>query len=257
VEAINFGVAGYGTAHELLTFRERARQYAPDVVLLAFFTGNDVSDNSRALAGSNVGPFFTLQGEQLVLDTSFRSSPAYQRRKAAEGSLSSHLEKSSRLLQVISQWRRVSNQEDRGLDEQGLYAQVYREPTDPAWQDAWRVTERLVATLHQEAAASGARMLLVTLSNPIQAHPDPEARRQFMQQAGIADLFYPDTRLKAAAERDGVPVLTLAPAIQQYAEQQKVNLHGQPRVGLGHWNAEGHQVAGRLMAERLCADLAN
>src|SRR5512145_3149572 len=36
VETINFGVSGYGTADELLTLRERAWPYQPDMVLLAF-----------------------------------------------------------------------------------------------------------------------------------------------------------------------------------------------------------------------------
>lgn len=37
VEVLNFGVAGYGTTQELLMFEERARHFAPDLVVLAFF----------------------------------------------------------------------------------------------------------------------------------------------------------------------------------------------------------------------------
>src|SRR5262249_33075909 len=47
IETVNFGVSGYGTADELLTLRERAWRYQPDMVLLAFFPGNDVRNNSR------------------------------------------------------------------------------------------------------------------------------------------------------------------------------------------------------------------
>ncbi|MBA3355031.1 MAG: SGNH/GDSL hydrolase family protein [Pyrinomonadaceae bacterium] len=48
IEVLNFGVSGYGTATELLTLRERVWEYAPDIVLLAVTTNNDVVDNSRA-----------------------------------------------------------------------------------------------------------------------------------------------------------------------------------------------------------------
>jgi len=51
IETVNFGVSGYGTAHELLMLQNRVWQYQPDMVLLAFFPGNDVRNNSQALEG--------------------------------------------------------------------------------------------------------------------------------------------------------------------------------------------------------------
>jgi hypothetical protein len=74
VEIINFGIAGYGTAQELLTFRHHAVNYNPDVVLLAFYTNNDVYNNSRSLNPSSNfdrSPYFVFQGDRLVLDDSF------------------------------------------------------------------------------------------------------------------------------------------------------------------------------------------
>ena len=46
VEVLNFGVSGYGTAQELLMLRHYVWQYQPDLVLLAFFPGNDLRNNS-------------------------------------------------------------------------------------------------------------------------------------------------------------------------------------------------------------------
>ena len=45
VEAINFGVAGYGTDQELLLFEQSGRRYRPDQVLL-FFYANDLINNA-------------------------------------------------------------------------------------------------------------------------------------------------------------------------------------------------------------------
>jgi hypothetical protein len=70
VEVLNFGVAGYGTAQELLTLEHRVWQYAPDIVLLAFTSGNDVADNSPALNHKEHAPFFVLKDGKLVLDDS-------------------------------------------------------------------------------------------------------------------------------------------------------------------------------------------
>jgi hypothetical protein len=61
-------------------------------------------------------------------------------------------------------------------------------------------------------------------------------------------------RIKALGERDGFPVLTLAEPMLAYAEQHRVFLHGfkNTKPGEGHWNAMGHQLAGDLIAARLC-----
>jgi hypothetical protein len=46
----------------------------------------------------------------------------------------------------------------------------------------------------------------------------------------------------------------LAPELQQYAEQHQAFLHGfGSDLGNGHWNSDGHRVAGELLAQKLCA----
>lgn len=49
VEVLDFGVSGYGMGQELLTRCDQVWRYLPDVVVLAFFSGNDISDNSATL----------------------------------------------------------------------------------------------------------------------------------------------------------------------------------------------------------------
>ncbi len=66
VEVLNFGKASQGTSAEYLVYLHKARHFSLDVVVLAFFVGNDVRDNSRALhriyrnndTGSRVLAFF-------------------------------------------------------------------------------------------------------------------------------------------------------------------------------------------------------
>jgi hypothetical protein len=53
-------------------------------------------------------------------------------------------------------------------------------------------------------------------------------------------------------DMEGIPVITLAPDLQAYAEQNNVLLHGFDRyLGSGHWNAAGHRIAGELLARKL------
>lgn len=67
IGVINLGVSGHGTAQELEPLRHRGWNFDPDIVLLAFFTGNDIHDNSRALADKPGGPYFTYQGDDTLV----------------------------------------------------------------------------------------------------------------------------------------------------------------------------------------------
>jgi hypothetical protein len=82
VEVINFGVSGYGTALELITLREKVWAYAPDIVLLAVTTGNDIGDNSRALKGGEDIPYFVHRDGRLVLDDSYLQSQTFRLRQS-------------------------------------------------------------------------------------------------------------------------------------------------------------------------------
>lgn len=288
VEVINFGVSGYGTAQELITLREKVWEYSPDVILLAVTTNNDVLDNSRALKLTDEIPYFKLRDGQLVLDDSFRDARAFRLRDSALNRTGRWLRDRLRFVQAIhlaqvalksrlDAWRdrrrdaqqqqKDSNpqpnpasppqQQGAPTDELGAANVIYREPSDDFWRDAWAVTEKLVATMNAEVRGRGARFLLVTLSNGIQVYPDPAARKAFAGRLGVEDLFYPERRFRALGEREGFPVLNLAPELQRRADERKLFLHGFGReLGNGHWNEDGHRIAGELLAENLCDLLA-
>lgn len=293
VEVINFGVSGYGTAQELITLREKVWEYSPDVVLLAVTTNNDVLDNSRALKLTGEIPYFKLRDGQLVLDNSFRDARSFQLRDSALNRTGRWLRDRLRFVQAIhlaqvalksrlDAWRdrrRAEQQKQAGAvapqslvfastattaqqggaptDELGAANVIYREPSDDVWRDAWAVTEKLVATMNAEVREHDARFLLVTLSNGIQVYPDVAARKAFADRLGVEDLFYPERRFRALGEREGFPVLNLAPELQRRADERKLFLHGFGReLGNGHWNEDGHRIAGELLAENLCELLA-
>ncbi|MFL6254993.1 MAG: SGNH/GDSL hydrolase family protein [Pyrinomonadaceae bacterium] len=147
---------------------------------------------------------------------------------------------------------------DVPADELGTANVIYREPADDVWRGAWLVTERLLAQMNAEVKARGARFYVVTLSNGIQVYPDPSAREAFARRVGAADLFYPERRFREIGEREGFPVYNLAPDLQAYADTNKVFLHGfGAQRGNGHWNEDGHRIAGEMLARQLCDWLAH
>lgn len=263
IEVLNFSVSGYGTAQELLMFQNRGRDYSPDLVILAFLTGNDIRNNSRALENDSTRPYFTRKDGRLILDASFRDSLAFRVRSME---LSYEAFAHVRLLQVlreveyrIQSYLAEINHRSKvsalvGL-EIGLDEMEYREPQEPLWMEAWQVTEELIAQMHSDVKAKGADFLLVTLSNPEQVHPDPRRRQELATKLGVPDLFYPDRRIKSWAERQGISVLNLVYPMAMYAEEHRVFLHGfeNATIGKGHWNVKGHRLAGRLIGSHVCA----
>jgi hypothetical protein len=269
VEAINFGQSGFGTAQELLALRHRAWKYSPDVVLLAFFTGNDVADNSPALMQFNYNPYFALQDGKLVLhDRRTRERWQKEQKERSWGEKFYRWRRDHfRVTQVLHQgektletwWSQPGTGEtaaNQHASEPGLSDSMYREPVSPVWQEAWKVTEALLVQMRDEVAARGARFYVVVLSTGAQVDPDPAVRAALAKQLGVNDLFYPDRRLEKFCQQEGIPILLLAPAFQQYATAHQVYLHGfKGNLGGGHWNQNGHRLAGDMIARWLCGQL--
>lgn len=261
VEVLSFGVNGYGAAQELITLRRHVLKYRPDLVLLAFFSESDVWNNSRALDGHADRPYFVLDDGELTLDGSFRRSIRFQAKMTWQD-VKHGLVNASRVLQLAkeSYYRVKSYAKNRGANfEVAFFAPgapdaLYLPPADALWRDAWAVTEAILRAMRDDAAAQSAAFWIVTLSNAIQVHPNAVVRERFRGALGADTLFYPDDRIRAFAEREGIPAVILAPRLRAYAETNGVFLHGfgNTSYGYGHWNRSAHAAAGALIADAIC-----
>ena len=266
VEVINFGVFGYGTGQELLMFRHRARAFNPDLVLLLFTTGNDIRNNSRALQGAERRPYFMVSNGGVELDTSYRERSKWRLMSGPLGQVIEWLSLHSRVYQLYNHVRRtIRNPVHKASDraaithgiEIGLDSEVYREPKDRKWIEAWRVTEAIIHQLDLEVNEAGARLLLVTGSSPIQVNPDFEVRSRLAMHLEIDSLTYPDDRLEDFARDHDIPFLMLLPSLRKWAEHERRCVHGFANTApcSGHWNEDGHRVAAVAVANWICTDV--
>ncbi len=267
VEVLNFGVAGYSTAQEFLLLQQEVWKYHPDIVILAFYSARDISNNLRALNNTvnpDQSPYFVFAGDRLVLDDSFRSLPSLQRRQIQLQNLRTHLSEHSRTLQAIAYLQRSLNTrvalaaaqeraQKAGFDN--LEYSIYAPPAQSDMSEAWHVTEGLLLAVRDEAESRGATFRIVTLANRPQVIPDPVKRQQLANNLGVTDLSYADKRVSDFAQAAGIPVTTLAPALSRFADAQRVYLNGfnTTNFGNGHWNETGHRLAAEVIAADLCA----
>ena len=257
-EILGFGVNGYGTAQELLVLRKHALRYQPDLVLLAFFTGNDVINNSAALDRHPERPYFQLRNNELVLDDANLTTRAF-RSDLWWSDLGQSIYNRLRSLQVLRQLYLTDKARRKYLNlsvpEQlaaNLDSGIYQPPETEEWISAWQISEALISRVNREAAAAGADFWLVSMTNPEQVYPDPDVRDGLSGRNASADLFYPDRRLSGFAALLGFQMISLAAPLRAYAERNNVPLHGSAEFAGGHWNKTGHAVAGHEIARHLC-----
>ena len=235
------------------------------MVLLAFFPGNDVRNNSKALEGEKGRAYFSLKDGKLYLDTAFRDDPEFLEKQR----IASHraLLQESRIYQLLRRVRAgdiarhfhnapvaAALASGDKLTEPGLDEQVFVEPREPKWREAWEITDRLVLAASEETRQHAARFVLAILSTPGTVYPNPQMRARYAASLGVKSLFYPEERLRRLGGDHGFDVLALAPAMQRQADEKHVFLHGfqNTKPGFGHWNEAGHALAAELIAAELC-----
>ena len=254
VEVMGFGISGFGTAQELLTWRHYIKPLKPDIVILAMTLSNDVRNNSVHLEPVRERPFFDLIDGVLIEDQSFRQSPAFLQAQERSTRLKTWLINCCRTLQLAAELKQRFGQDARQeTAEPGLENSTFKPPATREWEAAWNITEALVLKLNDEVVADGATLVVVTLTTGIQVHPDSENYAAFCRQVGTEDLSYADKRIAAVCREHDVPVLTLAEPMREQALARHVWFHGfrNTEFGTGHWNQGGHHVAGELIAEFL------
>jgi hypothetical protein len=251
VQVINAGTSGYGTDNELLFFRHEGYKYHADLVLLAFYIGNDVRNNwyelENADAGGSRKPYFLLgpQGLQPQLYPLERSDSILTRFKLY---LNMHVRVYAFLRETTDRLRYEGTIRQVGMPpDYNLFRQTYTEP----WSEAWRVTEALILQLHKEVTQRGADLFIVLIPAQYQVYRSywEQSLQTYVDMRGKRwDLERPNRILASFLKRHGIKFIDLLPQFRACAERPETELY---LVADGHWNAEGHHLAGRMISKSL------
>lgn len=247
VETMNFGVSGSGTARQYLALREYALRYRPDLVLL-FFVGNDVSDNSPRLKGAPYFPYPRLSGAGNLLRDSageplFTTFAAPEARLALPDAVKHHWKTYRFLRQLADRSAPVARS---GLG----YYELYRRDPRPAWAEAWSTTEQLILATRDLAQAHNAGFGVVLVPAAWEVYPE-QWKQIISRVPGASDAAidpdYPSRRLKQFLHANGVRVFDLLDDFRR----QAAGLAPLYIPEDAHWTAAGHRLAAELLAEAL------
>ena len=259
VEVIALGQSGFGTADAYMRYVNFGVKYSPDLVILAFLTGNDFRDNSKVLSREALAYYYVFDDKgQLVLDSS--KYEEYERGMISQfRGLFQSLKRKSYLLSLVSErvyllmrkfeetrfehkfaGMRQEN-ENRELD---LFSDlnIYLSDVSMPWKDAFEISKSLILKFKDTVEENGAKFVLVTLSNAEQVHPRIREKLN-ARYPGAFDYERPDRMLEEFAKQKGIIALKLMPEFRAYHLQTGKDLHGFGSSGVGHWNEDGHRLA--------------
>jgi hypothetical protein len=224
IELLNFGVAGTGPREYLEILQTHARAFAPDLVLVSFFVGNDVTESLAAPRG--------LDSRQFLLYLAAERGLRVARQPSQSGNPTDRLAGSGfspeQFLEI----------EARRLD-------VCRIAPVDGLEKKWnRALDRLAA-IGELSSACGARYAVVLIPDEFQVSAEvcEAARKQAAIGEAEIDLALPQKRVREFLAARQVPCLDLLPLFQGHP--------GAYAIRDTHWNALGNRLAAEAIAQWL------
>lgn len=281
IEVVNAGISGYGTADELRYLETYGARWKPDLVLVAFFCGNDVKNNmtERALvreAGRVQIPtkpltewqyrvrgfrcwlashshFFQFLRDRLRFD----GPEAPARRVSEEGGVTRA--KGERAVAGVEgaatavrdsaskvTGRSQPEGTDRSLDRLADWEILFADP-GPEYADGWKLTLELLGRIDEFSRGLGARTATITIPSPWQN--DPELIGAHLGPAaarGTFDALRPGRIVCEYASTISVPCTDLLPGF--WAAGSDSSYYWKLD---GHFTSKAHATAARLITQFL------
>ncbi len=241
VEVINSGVFGWGPDQEMMWLEREGLKLRPDVVVIAFYVGNDVLDSTDKR-------FFEVKDGKLE-----RVKPLLSDTEMKALEFKSWLRRNVYVYAFLSEKARTllaaaGSGAGEPVDEQSMF----KATDSPEIARGWGVAEATVAEMARASRAAGAQPLLMVIPSRLQYGREKCGPGEKCLPGGGEEGFdwaQPDVRLRAFAEAQGIRYLDLLPVFKALPDPGAANLPLD-----GHWNALGHETAAKALAAALQAD---
>ncbi len=263
-QVLNAAVGSYSPYQNYLWYRETGKRYAPDLVLLTFYLGNDLAElatEDRPRLVERDGQFVeTAPGAGPVQNSLVHkeSLPTRLDRVATRDSyVYSHSKSLAR--RVVSRIRGGSASGQPAVDPFGCVAQslgqVSWTKSHQDYNQNLAAFGEILRRMRAEVTGGGGQLWLVLL--PTRLHVEPELDRdRITRTSKLLGLSAEDLEFETRLTRDltdlgkslDVPVLDLGPAFRAAHRRERQALYYQTDW---HINSLGHQVA----AEAIYAEL--
>lgn len=253
VEVLRLGMPGTGPPFYLRLWEIEAARLRPDLVIVAFFVGNDFFDEQgrsggwRGAVEQAAGVSYSVRLARNLLRLG-RGLP----RRDATGAEGQVYERGGFELPGAE----ARDDESQPTLAQAAFVEIERDRLTLCLDSA-RLTFavrldrvlRILRELQAQVTRSGSRLTLLVIPDQFQVEPD--VARAAAAKQGLAleryDLERPQRELTQALAGEGIDHLDLLPVFREHARRESLY-----RLQDTHWSRAGH----RLAAEQLLAHLA-
>jgi hypothetical protein len=290
VEVINLGVGGYGTLQEYLVFRDVGRQFSPDIVLLAFYVQNDVSNNNLDMEsrGANYGaievasrPFLnknsSINWKISQVDYEGATRRFLKARNALDSSESKFIARSELarlgsnfLLDVFGEFKLFESENSLELNAKDHLLDVALVEPDVVLMDqkvasygvhycdepveidsAWEVTGRILARLNAEVDEAGGQLIVFNV--PALNEVDTYLMEEAITASGVRSELCLESAPgfeRLAGVVEGLDI-ELIDLLPVFRRTTREDGINLFRLSDGHWNPEGHSLAAETVVSAL------
>ncbi|MDX1546580.1 MAG: hypothetical protein R3247_06315 [Rhodothermales bacterium] len=234
VEVINAGVDGYGTAQQLLLFKERLHRYQPDLTILSVFLYTDLSDNfyeaghqNHHLARKCGRPYF-VRGEAGLQPYTVEQDEQLAPRRPLDGLLGwsvlySALVPPPPLAPAFHQ------------------RELFRTEYSESQLESWALTQQLMLALAAEVERHGSEFAVLNVPHGIQVGQSfPNLAPTYFQQEQLENSL---NMMNHFLHAHDVPAIDLVPAMQRAIAGGELLYYEDD----GHWNRDGHRVVADVL----------
>ncbi|OQY46250.1 MAG: hypothetical protein B6242_08290 [Anaerolineaceae bacterium 4572_78] len=272
-QTINGGTGSWGTDQELTFYRQQGYKYKPDITLLFFFTRNDTVNNYDRLevarnGGSIQKSFYHLADDgNLIYPFSYdpdapkpdwlEKRPSLPHAKWLDTAdwlwLNSHLYRWAVPYVRDMPFMLHTFGASGILGGEGHIRAfhptipipffVYQSPPTETWQNAWQLTEAIIADLAYQVEQDNGKFVVIIIPAKEQVYPQAWQRilaSHAEMQAMSWDLDEPNQQLIDILQRHDIPYFDLLPVFMDYhyvPNKPSLYFHHD-----GHWNEAGHEL---------------
>jgi hypothetical protein len=224
VEVLNFGVSGTGPREYLEILQTHAVAFDPDLVLVSFFVGNDVTESLAVPRG--------LDPRQYLFYLAIERGARVWRQARAPSANGDRL-------------GGAGYSPDQFVEIEARRLEICHTPVDMGLEKKWaRALERIEA-MDQLCKSTHRRLAVVLIPDEFQVDEElrETARLKAGWQAGEILVDLPQTRLREFLSQRRIPCLDLLPTLKQST--------GAYALRDTHWNALGNRVAASAIGDWL------
>ena len=256
---INAGTGGYSTDQEFLFFKTEGKKYKPDLTVLMFYE-NDVWYNNQIKYWRGYKPLFKVVGKSLVLTNSPVPKPDSDEPRISLnlGSIVGWVGYHSRICNLIgnfiknNRWLLKTSMQLHLAKEQAYVPKeigISKKDCDPAFRDAWNVTEAIIEELTRETSSVDSKFLVFHVPSKLMIYEGD--RHVFKEQYGVCGQEWDPTqfgrRLRNICKKHNIDFVDPTQIFK--AEADKLNVSGKRLYFIKdeHWNILGHNFAGNFL----------